>query len=61
MPTVSSDIMQLKINMPDGFSKERKLEIIKRAERAVDMLATDTEIAQQITTDKLTNNQLSFM
>jgi len=61
MPTVSSDIMQLTIKMPDGFSKERKLEIIKRAERAVDMLATDPPIAEQITTDKLTNNQLSFM
>ena len=61
MPTVSSDIMQLTINMPDGFSKERKLEIIKRAESAVGMLATDPEIAEQITTDKLTNNQLSFM
>jgi multidrug efflux pump subunit AcrB len=61
MPTVSSDIMQLKINMPDGFSKERKLEIIKRAERAVGMLATDPEIAAEITTDRLTNNQLSFM
>lgn len=61
MPSVSSDIMQLRITMPDGFSKEGKLEIIKRAERAVGQLSDDPEIAKVITTDKLTNNQLSFM
>jgi multidrug efflux pump subunit AcrB len=61
MPSVSSDIMQIKINMPDGFSKERKLEIIQRAERAVGKLADDPLIAEQVTTDKLTNNQLSLI
>lgn len=61
MPTVSSDILQMKINMPDGYSKAGKLAIIKRAEKAVSMLQNDPLIAPQLNGTDLTKNQLSFM
>ena len=61
MPTVSSDILQMKINMPDGYSKAGKLAIIKRAEKAVSMLPDDPLIAVQLDGAVLTKNQLSFM
>ena len=61
MPTVSSDILQMKINMPDGYSKAGKLAIIKRAEKAVSMLPNDPLIAPQLNGTDLTKNQLSFM
>ena len=61
MPTVGSDIIQMKINMPDGYSKVRKLDIIKRAELAVTKLSDDPLIAAQVASKDLTRNQLSFM
>ena len=61
MPTVGSDIIQMKINMPDGYSKVRKLDIIKRAELAVTKLSDDPLIAAQVASNDLTRNQLSFM
>ena len=61
MPTVGSDIIQMKINMPDGYSKARKLDIIKRAELAVTKLPDDPLIAAQVASKDLTRNQLSFM
>ena len=61
MPTVGSDIIQMKINMPDGYSKARKLDIIKRAELAVTKLPDDPLIAAQVASNDLTRNQLSFM
>ncbi len=61
MPAVGSDIIQMKINMPDGYSKASKLEIIKRAEKAVAMLPDDPLLAAQIDSASLTKNQLSFL
>lgn len=61
MPKVGSDIIQMKINMPDGYSQADKLEIIKRAEKAVAMLPDDPLIAPQTDSVELTKNQLSFM
>ena len=51
----------MKINMPDGYSKARKLDIIKRAELAVTKLPDDPLIAAQVASKDLTRNQLSFM
>ena len=51
----------MKINMPDGYSKARKLDIIKRAELAVTKLPDDPSIAAQVASKDLTRNQLSFM
>ena len=61
MPSVGSDIIQMKINMPDGYPKASKLEIIKRAEQAVVMLSEDPVFATQMESANLTTNQLSFM
>ena len=47
--------------MPDGHSKEAKLDIMKRAERAADQLAEDAVVQESIVTDRLIANQLSFM
>ena len=61
MPKVGSDVIQMKINMPDGYSKADKLDIIERAEKAVAMLPDDPLIAPQTESANLTKNQLSFM
>jgi len=61
MPNVASDFIRMRLEMPDGHSKEAKLEIIKRAERASTQLAGDPEIQEVIVTDRLIANQLSFM
>ncbi|MCT2529302.1 efflux RND transporter permease subunit [SAR92 clade bacterium H921] len=61
MPSVSSDIIQMKINMPDGYARASKLEIIKRAEEAVLMLSDDPLLVTHKGGADLTKNQLSFM
>lgn len=61
MPKVGSDIIQMKIVMPDGYSKADKLDIIERAEKAAAMLPDDPLIAPQTEDADLTKNQLSFM
>ncbi len=61
MPDVPSDFLSMRIEMPDGFSMEGKLEITQRAERAARLLADDPIIKEQVDTDKLIANQLSFM
>ena len=61
MPNVASDFIRMRLEMPDGYSKEAKLEIIKRAERASTQLAGDPIIQEAVKTDRLIANQLSFM
>lgn len=61
MPNVASDFISMRLEMPDGHSKAAKLDIIKRAERASDGLASDPMVEQQVQVDKLISNQLSFM
>jgi len=61
MPNVASDFIRMRLEMPDGYSKEAKLEIIKRAERASTQLAGDPIIQEVVKTDRLIANQLSFM
>ena len=61
MPNVASDFIRMRLEMPDGYSKEAKLEIIKRAERASTQLSGDLIIQEVVKTDRLIANQLSFM
>ena len=61
MPDVASDFISMRLTMPDGHSKEAKLDIMKRAERAADQLAEDAVVQESIVTDRLIANQLSFM
>jgi len=61
MPDVPSDFISMRIEMPDGYSVEGKIEITQRAERAAQLLADDPVIRAQIDTDTLVANQLSFM
>ena len=61
MPDVPSDFISMRIEMPDGYSVEGKIEITHRAERAAQLLASDPAIKSQIDTDDLVANQLSFM
>ena len=60
-PEVASDFISMRLEMPDGHSKEAKLDIMKRAERAAEQLANDALIRDEIVTDDLIANQLSFM
>jgi multidrug efflux pump subunit AcrB len=61
MPNVASDFISMRLEMPDGHSKEAKLDIMKRAENAASILNSDSEIQQYVVADKLIANQLSFM
>jgi multidrug efflux pump subunit AcrB len=61
MPNVASDFISMRLEMPDGHSKEAKLDIMKRAENATSILNSDSEIQQYVVADKLIANQLSFM
>ncbi len=61
MPDVPSDFISMRIVMPDGYAVEGKVDITQRAERAVKLLANDPIIKEQIDTDNLVANQLSFM
>ena len=61
MPDVASDFISMRLTMPDGHSKEAKLDIMKRAERAANQLANDAVVQESIVTDRLIANQLSFM
>ena len=44
MPDVPSDFISMRIEMPDGYSLDGKVEIAKRAERAAAILQDDPEI-----------------
>ena len=61
MPNVASDFISMRLSMPDGHSKEAKLDIMKRAESAADQLANDIVVRESVITDRLIANQLSFM
>ncbi|MDG0969534.1 MAG: efflux RND transporter permease subunit [Porticoccaceae bacterium] len=61
MPNVASDFISMRLEMPDGHSKEAKLDIMKRAENAARILSSDSEIQEYVVVDKLIANQLSFM
>lgn len=61
MPDVPSDFISMRIEMPDGYSLDGKVEIAKRAERAAAILQDDPEIQSKVDGEKLIANQLSFM
>ena len=61
MPNVASDFISMRLSMPDGHSKEAKLDIMKRAEHAADQLTNDAVVQESVVTDRLIANQLSFM
>jgi multidrug efflux pump subunit AcrB len=61
MPDVPLDFISMRIEMPDGYSAEGKIEITQRAERAAQLLASDPAIKSEIDSADLVANQLSFM
>lgn len=61
IPNVASDFIRMRLEMPDGHSKDAKLAIIKRAELASRQLVRDPLIQEAVVTERLIANQLSFM